>query len=85
MHAVFRCKKDSGSTWEIMTHVKSVFFTADIFAVHLGKGYGLILLPCEYVIVYLKHPNIRIIEEAVACCYSACLYIFFLLKKAPIY
>ena len=34
MHAVFRCKKDSGSTWEFRTHVKSVFFTADIFAVH---------------------------------------------------
>ena len=34
MHAVFRCKKDSGSTWEIRTHIKSVFFTADIFAVY---------------------------------------------------
>ena len=33
MHAVFRCKKDSGSTWEFRTLVKSVFFTADIFAV----------------------------------------------------
>ena len=35
MHAVFQCKKDSGSTWKFRTHVKSVFFTADIFAVYL--------------------------------------------------
>ena len=39
MHAVFRCKKDSGSTWEFRTHLKSVFFKADIFAVYIRKEY----------------------------------------------
>ena len=34
MHEVFPRKKDSGSTWEFRTHVKSVFFTADKFAVY---------------------------------------------------
>ena len=37
LYAVFRCKKDSGSTWDFKTHVKSIFFTVDIFTVSIRE------------------------------------------------
>ena len=71
LHALFQCKKDSRSTWDLRTHVKSVFFTADIFAVYSEVPRAIICLSSWWLAVSSAYGG-DLVSKEVCCC---CLYV----------